>query len=144
MSIYLDTNVIVAAVVGRHPHHPQAAAAFREAQAHQSRSAISAHELAEVYAVLTRLPITPAVYPAEAWKIIEHDILPRFRVVSLSAKEYREALESCASKGWTGGRVYDAIHIAAARKAGCRRIYTFNVRHFLEMAPDFAGRISAP
>jgi len=45
---------------------------------------------------------------------------------------------------WTGGRIYDAIHIQIARKAKCDRIYTFDVRHFRSIAPDLSDRIMAP
>jgi hypothetical protein len=31
-----------------------------------------------------------------------------------------------------------------ARKAQCSRIYTINVSHFQQIAPDLAGRIMAP
>jgi predicted nucleic acid-binding protein len=38
-------------------------------------------------------------------------------------------------RGVTGSRVYDVIHIRAAQKVGCTRLYTFSVRHFRELAP---------
>jgi hypothetical protein len=43
-----------------------------------------------------------------------------------------------------GGRIYDALHLRRARQAACDRVYTFNVRHFQQLAPDLAGRIGAP
>ena len=43
-----------------------------------------------------------------------------------------------------GARVYDALHLQCAKKAGCDRIYTFNVRHFRQLAPDWAEQIAAP
>jgi predicted nucleic acid-binding protein len=54
-------------------------------------------------------------------------------------------VDECATSGWTGGAIYDALHIRAAKKARCERLYTFNVRHFRAMAGDgFQDRISAP
>ena len=50
-----------------------------------------------------------------------------------------ERLSGCA-----GGRVYDAPHLAAARKANCEQIYTFNLRQFCELAPELADRIRTP
>ncbi len=34
------------------------------------------------------------------------------------------------NRGLTGGIIYDALHLEAARKAGCARIYTYNLAHF--------------
>lgn len=144
MTIYLDTNVLVAAVLGNHPHYSAAQAVLRQVHDRKAQGWISAHGAAEFYAVLTRLPLTPPVYPSEAWRILDREILPHFKLASLSAQEYRNTLRLCAASGWPGGRVYDALHIAAARKARCERIYTFNLRHFRELAGDLAGRICTP
>lgn len=143
-SVYFDTNVLVAAVLASHPHHVAAEAALRKTHGRAIQGWISAHGLAELHAVLTRVPLTPPVYPGEAWQILEKDVFPHFEVISLSAGEYRQTLGSCAAAGWSGGRVYDALHIAAARQAKCEQIYTFNVRHFRELAADLADRIGAP
>jgi len=144
VTAYFDTNVLIAAVLARHPQHLVAAAALRKVHSRDIQGWISAHGLAELYAVLTRVPLTPPVYPGEAWQMLERDVFPYFEVVPLSGDEYRETLRRCATAGWTGGRVYDALHVAAARKADCRQIYTFNLRHFRELADDLAGRMQTP
>lgn len=144
MKIYFDTNVLIAAVLENHPHHVLAGASLRKVHRDEIEGWISTHSLAEFYAVLTRAPLTPPVYPSEAWQILERNVFPHFEVMPLSRDEYRETLRSCAGAGWTGGRVYDALHVAAARKAGCEQIYTFNLRHFRELAPDLAERICSP
>jgi hypothetical protein len=36
---------------------------------------ISSHGLAEFYAVLTRTPFTPPIYPSEAWQLLTENIL---------------------------------------------------------------------
>jgi predicted nucleic acid-binding protein len=141
VKIYFDTNVLVAAAMENHPHHVPAAAILRRVHAGEIEACISSHGLAEFYAVLTRAPLTPPVYPSEAWQILERNVLAHFQVLSLSGKEYKEAIRHCANAGWTGGRVYDVLHLAAARQARCQQICTFNVRHFRELAPDLAERI---
>ena len=105
---------------------------------------VSGHTLAEAYAVLTRTPFTPPIYPAEAWKLLSENVLPFFEIVSLTPTMYRETIQECSESGWIGGRVYDALHLHCAKKAGCDRIYTFNVRHFQQLGPDLADRIGAP
>ena len=95
--------------------------------------------------MLTRTPLRPPLYPSEAWQIIEEMILPHMDLVTLTAKEYQEVVRQCAVSGWAGGRIHDAVHLRCAQKAGCDRIYTFNVSGFRALAPsDLAAKISAP
>jgi predicted nucleic acid-binding protein len=111
----------------------------------RNRGYVSAHGLAETYSVLTRTPFTPPLYPSEAWTILERSILPYFTVVPLDADEYQEVLREAAVRGWAGGRVYDLLHLKCAQKERCDRIYTFNVRHFREMAPaSLRDKICSP
>jgi predicted nucleic acid-binding protein len=85
------------------------------------------------------------VFPSEAWQIIEEMILPHMELVSLTSKEYREVVLRCATSGWAGGKVHDAVHLSCAQKAQCDRIYTFNVKDFRALAPaGFADKITAP
>jgi len=83
-----------------------------------------------VYSVLTRTPFNPPLYPSEAWKIIEGMILPHMELVPLTPAEYRGVVRLCATDGWAGGRVHDAVHLRCAQKASCDRLYTFNIRDF--------------
>ena len=144
MKTYFETSVLVAAVVEGHPHHGPAWRAWEHATGRGRLAFISAHGMAEVYAVLTRTPFTPRVYPGEAWRILEATVLPCAKVIALTASEYRRTMQTCAEEGWTGGVVYDALHLQCARKAACSRIYTFNLRDFQSLAPDLKDQICAP
>lgn len=142
---YFDTSVLVSAAVRRHPHNAPALAVLEELVSRKHRGSISAHSLTEVYSVLTRTPFKPPLYPSEAWQIIEEMILPHMELLTLTPKEYREVVRHCAASGWAGGRIHDAVHLRCAQKAGCDRIYTFNVKDFRALAsPDLADKISAP
>ena len=144
MKVLCDTDVIVASIATDHPHH-QAAAHFRDLVNRGDLSGyLSTHSLAETYAILTRVPFQPRFSAAQVWRVQQDDILPRFELVPLDREDYRRTVDYCSQHGWLGGRIYDALHIAAARKAECDIIYTFNVKHFRELAPDLAGRIRAP
>ncbi len=44
-------------------------------------------------------------------------------------------LEQAAHLNVQGGRIYDALLLAAAIKSGAQRIYTFNVSHFSKRRP---------
>ena len=144
MKVYIDTNVIVARSVTQHEHHIRAIAFFTEAESRTWTLVISTHGLAEIYSILTRVPYQPRISPAEAWGILEKNILERFEIEPLIRSDYAKILRECAASGWIGGRVYDAIHVHAARKAKCERIYTFNVQDFRQIAPDLVDCIMAP
>jgi hypothetical protein len=49
-----------------------------------------------------------------------------------------------AGRGFTGGRVYDALLLSCAPKAKAQTIYTWNAKHFQAIAPELAGRIRTP
>ncbi len=144
MKTYFDTTVLVAACIANHPHHGPAVMALRDVVEKKRQGYASAHGLAEFFAVLTKAPFTPPIFPSEAWKLLSENILKNFEVVDLNAKEYREAIRSCAENGWAGGRVYDVLHIHSAQKASCDRILTFNVRHFQQLAPEWRERVASP
>ncbi|MGC1484221.1 MAG: PIN domain-containing protein [Candidatus Acidiferrum sp.] len=144
MKVYFDTTIFVAASIKDHVHHNQAAAALALAQDGKVEGLATGHGLSEVYAVLTRTPFRPAVYPSEALKILSEEILPHFQLITVTPQMYIETIRECAERGWIGGRIYDAIHLRCARESNCERIYTFDVRHFQRLAPDLAQRISAP
>jgi predicted nucleic acid-binding protein len=144
VNVYLDTNIVVADAVAEHDHHESSAALFHEIQRRRWTPVISAHGIAEIYAVLTSVPFSCPVSPAEAWRVIQENVLSLFEIEALPRSDYTEVLRQCAAQGWTGGLVYDAIHLQAARKAKCARVYTFNLTHFRRIAPDLHDRIMRP
>lgn len=144
MKVYVDTNVAVARSVTQHQDHARAVHFFDEVGRHHWTPVILTHGLAEIYSILTRAPFLPRVSPADAWEIIERNVVERFEIEPLTSQHNLKVVRECASIGWPGGRVYDAIHVHAARKAQCERIYTFNVQDFRQLAPDLVDRIMAP
>lgn len=77
--------------------------------------------------------------------MIEQSLLTHVEIISLDADEYRDVVKTCAGRAWAGGKVYDLLHIRAAEKWRCTRLYTFNVKHFRLMAsPGIADKITAP
>ena len=91
---------------------------------------IAAHSVAEAYAVLSTLPVSPRIAPSAAWALIEHTILPFVQSVALSARETREVVQRLSRQGLTGGAVYDALIAQAAVKGGTESIVTLNVSDF--------------
>jgi predicted nucleic acid-binding protein len=57
MKITFDTSVLVAAAVGCHPRHKEAAALLELARSKAHDGFLSTHALAELYSVLTKIPL---------------------------------------------------------------------------------------
>ena len=135
MEIFFDTTILVAASEHSHPHYTQARPALLRVARGQDKGFIGAHSIAEVYAVLTRLPVQPRVHPVEAARIIIENILTHFEVVTVDQEDYLEALETVANAGWIGAKIYDALLLRCTAKCEAERIYTFNLEDFRQLAP---------
>jgi len=137
---WFDTNVLVAASIPEHIHHEMSNS--RLGRLARRAGACSAHSLAELYTTLTR-PTRYRLPPIDAARIIDH-INKTFKVVSLTPAEYVRTIEAAAISGLAGPIVYDALLMATARKIDARTIYTHNIKHFRQVAPDLASRIKEP
>jgi predicted nucleic acid-binding protein len=145
MRIFFDSSVLVAASSRGHPNHLEAFPALRRVASGQDKGVISTHSIAEVYAVLTRLPVEPRIHPREAARIVTENLLPHFEVVPLDRDDYSAALSMVEHGGWVGARIYDALLLRCAAKRSVDRIYTFNLRDFRLLAPEkLQARIYAP
>jgi predicted nucleic acid-binding protein len=144
MLIFCDTSVLVAGCVRQHPHFGRARAVLESVAAGRDTGIISVHSFAELYSVLSSLPLLPRILPSEAERIIDVNIRPHFRPVAATTMMYRQAIEVCVRQSFGGGKVYDALLLECARKVVSERIYTFNLRDFRQLAPDLAERIVAP
>jgi predicted nucleic acid-binding protein len=145
VDIFFDTTVLVAASEQSHPHYAQARPALLRVAARQDKGFMGLHSIAEVYAALTHLPVQPRIHPVEAARIITENILPHFEVVSLGKKDYLEALNTMASGGWMGAKIYDALLLRCAARCAAERIYTFNLGDFKKLPPaGLQEKICAP
>lgn len=136
MRVLFDTSVLVPAFVDQLSNHSSAFAAFAGYSAGEHEGYCSTHALAETYSVLTALPISKRISSVEARMLIEENMLARLHVVELNGLDYAHALGTAAHKGLTSGIIYDALHVEAAKKAGCSRIYTYNISHFRALSPE--------
>jgi len=145
MKVFCDTNVLIAAFLTNYPQHNAARPVLERIKARTDEGVAATHSLAETYAVLTRLPGANQVAANVAWQLISANVIKNFSLIELSAKEYSKTLEQAAAKNLEGGKIYDALLLAAALKSGAERIYTFNVSHFQNIADvNLRARIVAP
>jgi predicted nucleic acid-binding protein len=56
MKVFLDTSVLISAVVKQHVSHERSFAVLERIHDRQDEGIISGHSLAEMYAALTKLP----------------------------------------------------------------------------------------
>jgi predicted nucleic acid-binding protein len=145
LKVYVDTNVLVAAFVEGHSHHESARDLLTRVWQDDLRATISTHGVAEFYSVLTRTPFSPRIHPIVANRLLAESVYPYIETVAYSESDYRTVIASTANAGHAGGMIFDALHLWAAQKANCERIYTFNVKHFRMLAPEeLARKITAP
>jgi predicted nucleic acid-binding protein len=141
MKEFFDTSVLVAAFWGGHVHHSSSLKRFADAE--KVRSACGIHSLAEVYAVMTTLPVRPMIPPEQALLFVE-EIRQRLTLITLTADEYFAAIQKLASGGFAGGRIYDGLLLACAAKWKTDVVYTWNLKHYQSLAPEFARRMQTP
>lgn len=65
--VLFDTSVLVAALVKPHPAHTRAFPWLKKAKSGELTMIVSSHTLAEIYAVLTTLPVSPRITPDIVW-----------------------------------------------------------------------------
>lgn len=141
MKSFFDTSVLVAAVLEEHEHHERSFSAL--SAANQSSACCAAHNMAEVYATLTRYPGKQRLSEEQALLALSA-IERRLAVVALDAKEYLVSIRRFAKIGVTGGTIYDGLIAACALKAKSDVVYTWNVGHFLLLGDEVADKVRTP
>jgi predicted nucleic acid-binding protein len=140
MKQFFDTSVLIAAFVEDEKHHDACA----EIVATAKDGAVFAHGMAECFSILTGGRLSVQISAGTAATLLEANVAERMHIVTLTPKEIVKVLKDSHAIGVRGGGIYDAMHLAAARKAGADEILTLNVRHFHAFAPDLMDRIRCP
>lgn len=141
MSVLFDTSALVAVLIGQHPEHQAARACFIEHQTND-HICVSIHGLAELFAVLTRIPHW-RVSVEQARQIIQ-GIRPHVTVVALDENDYMWAIDRMASVRVSGGAIYDCLHARAALKTEATVLYTFNTKHFARLGDEVNALVRKP
>ena len=125
---YLDTSVLVGAVLQAHPEHKACLAAFE-----QTRDRITcAHALAESFSTLTAFYKVPNDVAAELTLGLQESVT----VGALSLRDYETAISEAKQRGIMGGGIYDSLHATYARRLSARRVLTRNPGNFKHVAPE--------
>jgi predicted nucleic acid-binding protein len=144
MKTLFDTSLIIAALIESHSMHLRAFPWLKRAKAKDFELVVAAHTIAELYAVLSTLPIKPRISPFVAWKLIHENIVTISKIVSLTPVEYRSVIKQLSEFGLVGGITYDALIAKVAQKSKVERLLTLNIEHFIRVWPDGAEIVSLP
>jgi predicted nucleic acid-binding protein len=131
-------------MVESHPAHERALPWLQRVKAGSDAGLVAAHSLAELYAILTTLPVQPRLTPAVVLHLIKSNILGTFEVVYLSDSDYAAVIDHLASLGIIGGATYDALILQAAVISNADQIVTLNEKDFRRVYPALADKIVAP
>ena len=144
MKTLFDTSVLVAAIVEPHSMHTRALPWLQRAKAGEIDFLVASHTLAELYAVLTTLPLKPRVSPLTAWRLVHDNVETSAKIISLSPSDYKDTIKYMSELGLTGGIIYDALIVKAAQKSGVERLLTFNPDDFIRLWPGGESFIYIP
>lgn len=125
---FLDTGIMVGAVLQSHPEHAACLSALEES----ARPFTDSHALAETFATLTGFYKVPADAAAE----LTLGLRDLVAVEILALADYDTAIREARSRGVMGGGIYDSLHATFARRKKAVQIVTRNPSHFQHVAPD--------
>jgi len=125
---FLDTGILVGALLAKHPEH----AACREAVERSEAPFTNAHALAETFATLTGFYRVPVAAATE----LTLGLMSCLAVEALCLEDYEQAIGEARHRGVMGGGIYDSLHATYARRKGARRVVTRNPSHFAHAAPE--------
>ena len=131
----LDTSCVVALLCPWQASHARTTAAVTERLDRGAALLLAAPALAEAYAVLTRMPAPFRLSPADAVGLLRANF-GRTKTVALGASDYWRLLGRAPAESIAGGRTYDALIAACARKGRAVELLTLNQRHFEQFAGE--------
>ena len=141
MKAFFDSSVLVPVFYGDHVHHAASLEVFTRFS--KMEAGCGAHSLVEVYSTLTRMPGKHRIGGDQAILFIGN-IWERLTVIGLTPDEYADMLQSSSERGIVGGTIYDALLAACAMKAGAKKLFTWNLRHYSQFGPDVTQILQTP
>ncbi|MEO0987962.1 MAG: PIN domain-containing protein [Cyanobacteria bacterium J06639_14] len=136
-NVLFDTSSLVATFLEDHPLHVASINWFQATLNDELKGYVSTHTLAELYAVLTRMPRQPRLSPLEVEQLMCN--LTSFEKVALSHSDYVKVIGRLVKLNLTGGVIYDALIAQAALVAEVETLLTANSKDFLRLGEDVAA-----
>ena len=126
MMSYIDTSVLVAAMVAGEAYHKECRSLILK-----ETVGMYGHGLTETFSTLTGGRMAFRLAPSVAANLLEQHFAPRLTITSLTPNEILKAMAEAEGRGVRGGAIFDFLHLMAARKAKAAKFYTLNTAHFL-------------
>ena len=155
MKVLFDTNMLVSAMIEAHSHYGISFPWVQKVRNGEISGYVSTHSLAELYSVLTRLPLPKPLSAEQAYHGITNN-LKEFNTINLDPvpplkrgvrgdrNDYLKVLEHISQLHITGGGIYDALIAQAALKAKVDILLTFNPKHFTRLGEEIARLVQDP
>ena len=125
---FLDTGILVGAVLEAHPEHAACLVAVNDCD----HPFTDAHALAETFATLTGFYRVPV----DAASALTSGLRDVMEIEPLAMEDYDTSIREARSRGVMGGGIYDSLHATFARRKRASQIVTRNPSHFEHVAPD--------
>lgn len=135
MKIFFDTSVLVAGMLEAHPKHGVCFSWLKRAKAREFAWGVSAHTLAELYAIMTAIPSRPRITPEMARQLLQENIGKEAQVVPLSSRDYFEVVRNMSKLNLFGAVIYDGLIAHGATKFGADHLLTLNHKVFSRLFP---------
>ena len=124
--------------------HERSLVWLKRAKAEELEMLVASHTIAELYGVLTTLPLRPRITPDTALRLILENVRKIAKIVPLSVSDYEATIERLAELGIPGGAVYDALIARAAEKSSAERLLALNASDFERVWPEGKSLLSLP
>jgi predicted nucleic acid-binding protein len=134
LKVGIDSSVIVPLLNKGHSRHARAKAAYESLLGGGAEFLLTDHAILESFSVLSRAPEPIGIPRGE----VEQALFESFgsaAIAPIRAGIAWDVIRLTLSRGFRGGRVYDAAIALATYEAGARLLITWNVKHFHSIAP---------
>jgi predicted nucleic acid-binding protein len=116
---------------------------LQQVQTQAIQGIICTRTLAELYRVLTSLPIKPRLSPRITKQLIDTN-LRHFEIIPLTTEDYQQVVEQMVNLNIMGGVIYDALIAQIAIKHNIDQIVTLNAKDFTRLSNQIAQLVIVP
>jgi predicted nucleic acid-binding protein len=134
MKVALDSSFVITLLRRGTPRHEKTWACYQKYREEGATFMVSDHVLLESFSVMSRSPAPAGLRPAEAERVLREGC-GAMEIAPTRPGLAWDTIRHTLSRGYWGGRIYDAVIAMAVYEAGARVLLTWNARHFHAVAP---------
>ncbi|MGQ9570483.1 MAG: hypothetical protein ACUVUQ_06515 [Thermodesulfovibrionales bacterium] len=88
--------------------------------------------------------ISPRISPDAARRLIHDNVETVAKIILLSSQDYISTIKNMADLGLSGGIIYDALIVRAAKKAEADKVLMFNIDDFSSVWSEGKSNLVVP